>query len=347
VLPGQLSIAVFSPRLDEHGNSVRGIKACRRLSNELELHALHVARSAHSAVRDSYDILEAPSPLQRPQEDRRVLEQHGRAARIYELHGDLLFAGAESVVREITRAADDLELVALDVRRINDVAEVSRRLLRSLRAALYEQGCETALIDPDGLVPKAATSNGGQPASQVFQTIAATTTWFEDRMLERHGNGTRSENERFHFAEHPFVEQMAGGAAEELRRRMEPRTYAPGELIVAQGDAEAGLFLIMSGRVRSSLTTTAGTERTLGMLTPGTCFGELYVVTENPHLLSMHADGPVEALELTREEFAELEHGDPELRAAVLELFIFAVHDDVDRTLRELATGRVTPTTSS
>jgi glutaminase len=347
VLPGQLSIAVFSPRLDEHGNSVRGIKACRRLSNELELHSLHVARSAHSAVRDSYDILEAPSPLQRPQEDRRVLEEHGRAARIYELHGDLLFAGAESVVREITQAADDLELVALDVRRINDVAEVSRRLLRSLRAALYEQGCETALIDPDGLVPKGATSNGGQPASQIFQTIAATTTWFEDRMLERHGNGTRSENERFRFADHPFVEQLAGRAADELQRRMQPRTYAPGELIVAQGDPEAGLFLIMSGRVRSSLTTTAGTERTLGMLLPGTCFGELYVVTGNPHPVSMTAEGPVEALELTRAEFAELGHGDPELRAAVLELFIFAVHDDVDRSLRALATGRVTPTTSS
>ena len=118
-------------------------------------------------------------------------------------------------------------------------------------------------------------------------------------------------------------------------------------LIVAEGDGEAGLFLIMSGRVRSSLTTTAGTERTLRMLTPGTCFGELYVVTDNPHPVSMTADGPVEALELTRQEFAELGQGDAELRAAVLELFIFAIHDNVDRSLRALATGRVTPTTSS
>jgi glutaminase len=347
VLPGQLSIAVFSPRLDEHGNSVRGIDVCRRLSNELELHALHVARSAHSAVRDSYDILEAPSPLQRPQEDRRVLEQHGRAARIYELHGDLLFAGAESAVREITQAADDLELVALDLRRINDVADVSRRLLWSLRAALREQGCETALIDPDGLLPRAATSNGGQPASQVFQTIAATTTWFEDRLLELHGDGRRRENERFRVADHPFFEQLGGRAAEELHRRMKPRSYAPGELIVAQGDEEAGVFLIMSGRVRSFITTAAGTERTIGILTGGTCFGELYVVTGNPHPVSMSAEARVEALELTRDEYANLTDGDPELRAAMLELFIFAVHDGVDRSLRALATGRVTPTTSS
>jgi glutaminase len=346
VLPGQLSIAVLSPRLDVHGNSVRGIKACRRLSNELELHALHVARSAHSAVRDSYDILEAPSPLQRPQEERRVLEEHGRAARIYELHGDLLFAGAESVVREITAAADDLELLALDVRRVNDVAEVSRRLLRSLRDALHEQGCETAVIDPDGMIPKDASSNGGPDAVLVFPTIAATTTWFEDRIVERHSKGHRPGSEPFSFADHPFVEQLHAGAAEELRRRMQPRSYAPGELIAAQGDTNAGLFLVMSGRVRSWLITAAGTERTVGLLAPGTCFGELYVVTGSPHPLSTTADGPVEALELTREEYAELRDGDPELAAAVLELFIFAVHDGVDRSLRALATGRVAPTTS-
>ena len=189
VLPGQLSIAVFSPRLDGHGNSVRGIKACRQLSNDLELHALHVARSVHSAVRNSYDILQEPSPQRRSEEERCVLEQHGHKARIYELHGDLLFSGAESVVREVTQAADDLELVALDLRRINDVAEVSRRLLRSLRAALDEQGCGSAVIDPDGLLPGAGSDGEGSPL-QVFPTTAAATARFEDQLIERYGEGT-------------------------------------------------------------------------------------------------------------------------------------------------------------
>jgi glutaminase len=344
VLPGQLSIAVLSPRLDEHGNSVRGTLACRRLSNELELHALHVARSAHSAVRDSYDILEAPSPLQRPPEERRVLEEHGRAARIYELHGDLLFAGAESVVREITDAADDLELVALDLRGVNDVADVSRRLLRGMRDALTEQGCETALIDPDGLLPKAATTNGRFAKSHIFESTAATATWFEDRILARHGDGLSPEHERFSFADHPFLGRLSESTAAELKRRMEPRTYGHGEVIVAEGDTTAGVFLIMSGRVRSTAITAAGVERTVGLHSAGNCFGELYVVTGTPHPVSMTAEGPVEARELTREAYAELSEGDPELYAAVLELFIFAVHDGVDRTLRTLATGRMAPT---
>lgn len=188
VLPGQLSIAVFSPRLDEHGNSVRGIKACRRLSDDLELHALHVARSAHSAVRNSYDILEQPSPQERSPQARRLLEQHGHKARIYELQGDLLFAGAESVVREVTEAADELEILALDLSRINDVAEVSKRLLRSLSLALADQGCESALIDPDGMVPKAA-AGADRPAAHVFPTAVAAITEFERRLIDRHRDG--------------------------------------------------------------------------------------------------------------------------------------------------------------
>jgi glutaminase len=35
----QLGIAVYSPKLDEKGNSVRGILACKDLANELGLHA--------------------------------------------------------------------------------------------------------------------------------------------------------------------------------------------------------------------------------------------------------------------------------------------------------------------
>lgn len=38
VVPGQMGIAVYSPRLDQHGNSVAGIKALEAISSELDLH---------------------------------------------------------------------------------------------------------------------------------------------------------------------------------------------------------------------------------------------------------------------------------------------------------------------
>ncbi|MCY7407119.1 MAG: glutaminase A [Alkalinema sp. CAN_BIN05] len=38
VVPGKMGIAVFSPPLDVHGNSVRGVKVCEDLSNICKLH---------------------------------------------------------------------------------------------------------------------------------------------------------------------------------------------------------------------------------------------------------------------------------------------------------------------
>jgi len=46
VVPGLMGIAVWSPRLDEHGNSVRGIEFCRKL---VAAYTVHVFDSLHAA----------------------------------------------------------------------------------------------------------------------------------------------------------------------------------------------------------------------------------------------------------------------------------------------------------
>jgi glutaminase len=38
VVPGLMGIGVFSPKLDAKGNSVRGVKVCRELSERFGLH---------------------------------------------------------------------------------------------------------------------------------------------------------------------------------------------------------------------------------------------------------------------------------------------------------------------
>jgi glutaminase len=48
VLPGQLGIGVFSPRLDTRGNSARGVAVCKDVSRDFSLHFLRAPRSGPS-----------------------------------------------------------------------------------------------------------------------------------------------------------------------------------------------------------------------------------------------------------------------------------------------------------
>ncbi len=48
VVPGKLGIAVYSPGLDEYGNSVKGIKVCQEISDKLGLHVF--ANEAEDAL---------------------------------------------------------------------------------------------------------------------------------------------------------------------------------------------------------------------------------------------------------------------------------------------------------
>ncbi|MGY2063197.1 glutaminase, partial [Nocardia gipuzkoensis] len=121
VLPGQIGIAVYSPRLDAHGNSVRGVAVCRELSQRLELHFLHVSRSAQTAIRSQYSVADVPSRLRRNTDEIAVLAEHGHRARVYELHGDLLFAGAERAVRIIEEQAGELDALVVDLHRVGEV----------------------------------------------------------------------------------------------------------------------------------------------------------------------------------------------------------------------------------
>jgi glutaminase len=100
VLPGQLGIGVFSPALDERGNSVRGVKACEAISRDLGLHFLQPPRASVSTVRARYTLAEVRSKRRRTGgRGGSQLDRHGAQARVYELQGDLRFATLEPVLR--------------------------------------------------------------------------------------------------------------------------------------------------------------------------------------------------------------------------------------------------------
>ena len=62
VIPGQIGIGVFSPRLDRHGHSVRGVRVCREFSETFGLHVFRNHTNTSAVIRrelfgDSYNFV--------------------------------------------------------------------------------------------------------------------------------------------------------------------------------------------------------------------------------------------------------------------------------------------------
>ena len=334
VLPGQIGLAVFSPRLDEHGNSVRGVQACRRLSKDLELHFMHVSRAARSAVRASYDVVEAPSRRNRSPREQAVLLQYGRRARVYELHGDLLFAGAESVIREITSKANDLDLIVLDVRGVDETADISKKLLLGLRDQLRHVGGEAVLVDPHGSVAQLDPD----PSKRVrhFPDVNAAVEYAEDALIARHG-GTETAWRSIEVDDHPL---LAGLSAEHLavvRSRLEPRSYSDGEPVASAGRPAKGLYLVLAGMIDLSLEQD-DVRHHLSMFTVGTTFGVIYAMTGRDYDVDAHARGAVESYLLPMAALDDLGRTAPELMLALQRRLLVGAFDSLDWVTRALIT---------
>ncbi|MER6912624.1 glutaminase [Streptomyces sp. NPDC000594] len=145
-LPGQIGIATFSPRLDAHGNSVRGVSLFERFSSDMGLHVMEVPAAARAIVRSNH-VVGGDGP---------------NAVRVLQLQGGIGFAGAERVVREAVNTAPEEVRVALDLTMVYLIDDVARRMLLEVVRRLTLDGHEVYLVDPEAIMPDPHPGDGGR-----------------------------------------------------------------------------------------------------------------------------------------------------------------------------------------
>ncbi|MDN5855343.1 MAG: glutaminase A, partial [Actinomycetia bacterium] len=123
VLPGQVGVAVYSPRLDQHGNSTRGVAMMELLAEALGLHLMEPSRPARSSLRERQEV---------------VLD--GQPATLYELQGDLILSSIESLVHEIIANPPTTPTVIFDMSRVDEVRPVARRTSAATATKLIDNG---------------------------------------------------------------------------------------------------------------------------------------------------------------------------------------------------------------
>lgn len=330
ILPGQAGLAVFSPRLDAHGNSARGVTVCERMSRDMEMHLMHVGRTARTAVRAAYPLSRLASRRRRTEDDQAVLDGVADRCRIYELHGDLLFAGAESIVRSVVE--DEPELAVLDGRRIDDVTDVARVTLLALRDALREAGSEGVLVDPHGAIPDPDADN--EKASRVFPDLDSAVRWCEDELLRRHTSGGRVGAEDPPVREHPLLRDLSEAAKARVDAAMERVVVPAGEVVLPAGVPFAGVHIIVSGEAVATVDGADGRPRTLVTMSPGTSFGELALGTGGVQETCIRAAKELELLRLSAEDLERLTAEEPTVAVEVWRAMTRDGYRVADRALR-------------
>ncbi|WP_018530389.1 MULTISPECIES: glutaminase A [unclassified Streptomyces] len=170
-LPGQFGIGVFSPPLEEKGNSVRGIAACHLLSDQF---GLHLMRASVPERRPLPPRSLHPTPLRslrhRPRDQRAALDAHPDRIRVHVLQGDLDFATAEQTLRAARELAAAVRWFALDLTRVGRIEPVAADLLRALGADLGRRGVRMVLADPDQRQAMARTADEFPDLGRALET---------------------------------------------------------------------------------------------------------------------------------------------------------------------------------
>jgi len=321
VLPGQLGIGVFSPRLDEQGNSVRALKVCEELSRIWQLHQFNPPSSPRSSRRLSYTAADRGSTRSRPANERECLRDHGRLVRVVEIQGNLSFSTSESIIRDIVGNSRESRIAVLDFHHVTAVNDAAAQLFAALTEELGKHGTATFFTHtqqlPDLRGQMAARLADATAVGRMFRFSSTDQAieWCEDQLLgEANAGAPGGMSELRSF-------ELAAGLDEEeldvLGRRLVRRSYSAGEQIIRFGDEATNLFLIARGVVAVWLGEPGDGSR-LASFSAGTMVGELAFIDGERRSASVVAEAAVECYVFDAAEFLRLQESHPRIHAKVL-----------------------------
>lgn len=323
VLPGQFGIAVFSPPLDPHGNSVRGVAVCEELSGKLGLHIMRPTRRPAPPIRMERTCVESRSRRMRPESEQETLDEHGWRVRALELQGTVSFAAGEMITGAALNGVTQIEFGVLDFSSVREVDPITVPIFGHLAGSYAGESAELVLSGIGGLprftdALQAWRRDQGLDPVRVFPDLDLALEWCEQGLIDRYG--TPAPEEEVSLARHGATIGMSPEQIQRLAQSLEPRTYSAGERIYDPAEPVADEMLLLTGGQVSILYEAGdGTVQRIATLTPGMTLGEVAMLNRNHRLGISRADTRLTALALGRDALDRLREEEPALVATFFE----------------------------
>lgn len=334
VVPGQFGIGVFSPLLDRHGNSIRGVQVCKDISTRFGLHVFHAHPATSTVVRREIFGDTIRSKRVRSPRQADVLDREGSRICVIEAQGVLFFGTAELLARRVHTVAETADHIVLDVRRVHSADDASVELLAHLPASLAKAGVKVlfAHLRPVGpladlyerVVDCTSAANGGLDfTAQVFSHTDPALEYCENRVLADADAGYSPT--KFSLRDLDIFHGLDPAQIKKLESVVQPMTFEKGQTIIKVGD-EANLFFAVargSAAVELPISNSGDGEETerqvrIASIGPGVCFGEMALLDGGRRSANVIAEDRVICYGFSVAQLRQLGEEDPQIMIKIL-----------------------------
>lgn len=321
VIPGQLGIGVFSPPVDAHGNSVRGVAVCKEISEHFGLHAFNNRNTVNAVVRRRFRGDAVGSNRLRSQKERRVLDHLGGQISVLELQGPLYFGSVERLLREVDDAVETSGYLIIDFKRVRATDAAAVKLVQQMVATYKSHPCRLIFshLRPDGPLADLYRSIFGDPDSSYPRHLESTDAALEiceDEVLADHPD----HDDRTKFALQD-LDVFAGLTADEfkaLEPLIHPMHFSKGDVIIRKGDPANLFFVLARGNVSVYIKESDNKRHRVACIGPGLTFGEMALLDGGARSADIIADENVVCYGLSVAALKDISETRPNIMVTIL-----------------------------
>jgi SulP family sulfate permease len=267
------------------------------------------------------------SNVDRPKNDRDLLQRHGPQIFILRLQGFIFFGTIQAVLNQIRgRLADTaqprLEFVVLDFQRVTRLDSSAVFGITRLKQLTEASGVPMVWTQVSRTIQRQMQRGGLLDESDdsfvILPTLDHGVEWCENRILERHGDiksapsGKRLEDQ---------LERGFPGlqGPERLVKYLERIEVPAGQYLMREGDPPSDMYFIESGLLTAQLEGADGELVRLRSMRGGTTVGEMGIYLGAPRTASVVASEASVVYRLSEDALNRMRQDDPDVAATLHE----------------------------
>jgi len=128
----------------------------------------------------------------------------------------------------------------------------------------------------------------------------------QDQKIQFDFEGSDAQIQARHLKTLSLLQKVDEGILESLAGKFKGKTFAPGEVIIKEGDPGDTFYILLSGKAEASQMGKHGRRVRLGLMNAGSYFGEIALLMDSPRTATVEALTPLSVLTLGRREFDRL-----------------------------------------